>query len=71
MVKLECVADWGPDIVGYLDKDGIDNYENELNETLKNVKNNKKGFELLKNVEMPEKFYEPEKNKYFKRDLAR
>ena len=57
-----CCHDWGArHCVGYLDKDGIKNYENELNETLKNVKNNKKGFELLKNVEMPEKFYEPEK----------
>ena len=57
-----CCHDWGArHCVGYLDKDGIDIYENELNETLKNVKNNKKGFELLKNVEMPEKFYEPEK----------
>lgn len=57
-----CCHDWGArHCVGYLDKDGINNYENELNETLNNVKNNKKGFELLKNVEMPEKFYEPEK----------
>ena len=57
-----CCHDWGArHCVGYLDEDGINNYDKELNETLNNVKNNKKGFELLKNVEMPEKFYEAEK----------
>ncbi len=57
-----CCHDWGAQhCIGYLDEDGINNYDNELNETLKNVKENKKGFELLKNVKMPEKYYEAEK----------
>ncbi len=57
-----CCHDWGArHCVGYLDEDGINNYDNELNETFKNVRENKKGFELLKNVQMPEKYYEAEK----------
>ena len=34
-----CCHDWGArHCIVYLDEDGINNYDNELNETLKNVK---------------------------------
>ena len=57
-----CCHDWGAQhCIGYLDEDGINNYDKELNETFQNVKDNKKGFELLKNVKMPEKYYEAKK----------
>lgn len=57
-----CCHDWGAQhCIGYLDEDGINKYDDELKETFQSVKENKKGFELLKNVKMPEKFHEAEK----------
>tara|TARA_B100001123_G_C15266171_1_gene1008499 strand:- start:13 stop:1350 length:1338 start_codon:yes stop_codon:yes gene_type:complete len=57
-----CCHDWGAKhCLGYFDQDGINNYENDLKKISDQVKANKKGFELLRNTKMPERYNEPDK----------
>ncbi len=57
-----CCHDWGAKhCLGYLDADGIKDNEKDLRHVYDNTQKNKKGFELLKNIKMPEKYNEPEK----------
>lgn len=56
-----CCMDWGAQhCVGYLDELGFKN-DLELDNVYKNIKNNKKGFQLLKKAKYPLKYNLPEK----------
>ena len=56
-----CCHDWGAKhCIGYLDKDGITTADKDLESVFKKTKSKQKGFELLKNIKMPEKFNVPE-----------
>lgn len=55
-----CCFDWGAmHTIGYVDDMSFNNLDAEKNEILDNIKNNKKGFELMKFVKMPPKFNLP------------
>lgn len=54
-----CCNDWGAQYnLGYLNELGFKS-ENEEKKILKNVRDNKKGFELLKNIKMPPTYNKP------------
>ena len=56
-----CCNDWGAQYnLGYLSESGF-NSRKEEEKVIKNVKENKKGFELLKNIEMPKEYNNPQK----------
>ncbi len=56
-----CCNDWGAQYnLGYLDKLAFESQKEER-KVIKNVKENKKGFELLKNIKMPEEYNRPTK----------
>ena len=56
-----CCLDWGAQhCLGYIDKSAFD-IDKTINDLEKKIKNNKKGFELLKDAERPKKFREPDK----------
>ena len=56
-----CCNDWGAQYnLGYLSRSGF-NSRKEEEKVIKNVKENKKGFELLKNIEMPKEYNNPQK----------
>ncbi len=56
-----CCYDWGASYpVGYTSSQAFNNDE-DYNKILNNVKNNKKGFELLKNIKKSKNFNEPKK----------
>ncbi len=56
-----CCHDWGAKhCIGYLNDDGYQKYESDLKKVFQDTQSNKKGFELLKNIKMPEKYNEPE-----------
>ena len=56
-----CCYDWGASHpVGYTDKKAFDNSA-DYNEVLKNIKNNKKGFELLKEAKLSTEYNKPKK----------
>ena len=56
-----CCYDWGAKhSIGYVNKKAFENKKDYL-DVMKKVKENKKGFELLKNIEIPKNFNEPEK----------
>ncbi len=56
-----CCNDWGAQYnLGYLDNLGFESQKEEK-KVIKNVKENKKGFELLKNIKMPTEYNKPEK----------
>ncbi len=56
-----CCHDWGAQhCLGFLDKKSFD-IDKTLNNLEKNILNNKKGFELLKNAKKPKKYHEPQK----------
>jgi len=57
-----CCEDWGAKHpVGYVDQKTFNNKKDYL-EVMKRVKENKKGFELLKNIKMPEKLNSPKRH---------
>ena len=56
-----CCYDWGAKHpIGYSNDKCFDNHK-DYDEVLENVKKNKKGFELLKNIKMPKSYNDPEK----------
>ena len=56
-----CCNDWGAQYnLGYLNNLGF-NSQKEEEKVMNNVKNNKKGFELLKDIEMPKEYNKPPK----------
>ena len=56
-----CCNDWGAQYnLGYLNNLGF-NSQKEEEKVMNNVKNNKKGFELLKDIEMPKEHNKPPK----------
>ena len=56
-----CCNDWGAQYnLGFLNNAGFESRQEEQ-KVLKKVKSNKKGFELLKNIEMPKEFNKPTK----------
>ena len=56
-----CCYDWGATYpVGYTNEKALNNL-NDYQNILDNVKNDKKGFELLKSVKMPKQYNNPEK----------
>jgi len=56
-----CCYDWGATYpVGYINEKALNNL-NDYQNILDNVKNDKKGFELLKSVKMPKQYNNPEK----------
>ena len=56
-----CCNDWGAQYnLGFLNDAGFESRKQE-EKVLNNVKQNKKGFELLKNIEMPKEFNKPSK----------
>ncbi len=56
-----CCLDWGAKHnIGYLSEDGFD-YQRDEEKIIENLKNKKKGFELLKNVKLPNVYNNPEK----------
>ena len=56
-----CCYDWGATHpVGYVDKKAFKN-KSDYDQVLNNVENDKKGFELLKNIKMPKTYNDPEK----------
>ena len=57
-----CCHDWGAKhCIGYLDEEGIKSYDKDLTQVFNSTKSNKKGFELLKNIKMPEKLNTPDR----------
>lgn len=55
-----CCHDWGAKhCIGYLDKDGISSNDKDLKQVYDKTQLKQKGFELLKNIKMPEKFNKP------------
>ena len=44
----------GKHCIGYLNDDGYQKYESDLKKVFQDTQSNKKGFELLKNIKMPE-----------------
>ena len=56
-----CCNDWGAQYnVGYLNNLGFES-QREEKKVINNVKENKKGFELLKQIKMPTEYNKPEK----------
>ena len=59
-----CCNDWGAQYnLGYLDELGFES-EKEERKVIKNVQENKKGFELLKDIKMPSTYNKPIKKVY-------
>ena len=56
-----CCHDWGAQHgVGFIDKDAYQNDDKEFLKVKEKIDANKKGFELLKDAKLPNKFNEPE-----------
>ena len=58
-----CCHDWGAQHgVGFINKEAYENDEKEFLKVKEKIEGKKKGFELLKDAKLPQKFNEPESN---------
>ena len=56
-----CCHDWGAQHgVGFIDKDAYESDDKEFLKVKQKIETNKKGFELLKEAKIPNKFNEPD-----------